>query len=108
MKWMENNRENIANWYNRRWGKPGDVEIAHEHLKDEPQQTWGDIIKGRTGGVGYYFWRYGICWIWRLLGKGKLFGKGDPYKYRFDQYEEAFGRWLAGFTKKAESYGIRR
>ncbi len=100
MKKLENNRENIANWYNKRWGKPGDVEIAHERLKDEPQQNWGDVIKGRLVAWGIIFGA--MASIDFVLGKGRLFGKGGTDKYRFDQYEEGFGRWLAGFTKKGK------
>jgi hypothetical protein len=100
MKWMENNRENISNWYNRRWGTPEDVQITHERLKDEPKQNWNDVFKGRLAA---WMTCFGIMVAGdTIIGKGKLFGAGKPDKYRFDQYEEAFGRWVAGFTKKGQ------
>lgn len=95
MKKMENNRENIANWYNRKFGTPEDVAIAHENLKDEPQQTWGDIFKGRIVAWLSIFTTFVAADM--ALGTGKLFGKGHKDLSRFGQYEEGFGRWMAGW-----------
>ncbi len=67
MKWMENNREDIANFINRRWGKPGETEIAHERLKNNPHQTWGDIFKGRMAAWGLVFG--GFMSIDAIIGK---------------------------------------
>jgi len=92
MKVMENNHENIANFVNRRWGNPEDVDIAHERLKDKPKQTWGDVIKGRVGAWILVFSSF--LAVDTVSGKDKKTGL-----HYFDKYEEWFGRWVAGFTK---------
>lgn len=92
MKWMENSREEIANWYNRRWGTPEDIALTHERLKDTPKQSWGDIIKGRTIAWGAIFGSF--LAVDAAVGKDKKTGM-----YHFDKYEEWFGRKMAGLTK---------
>lgn len=95
---LENNMENITNCINKRWGKPGEVEIAHEQLKDLPKQTWGDVIKGRLSAWGLIFISF--------LAADTLIGKTSKGMPRFDAYEEWFGRWMAGFTKSGKTLGI--
>lgn len=94
MKYFENRREKIANAYNKRFGTPEEVEIAHERLKDIPKQSWGDVIKGRLLAWGTVFTSMTGAYV--LFGKDKELGK-----YRLDVYEEAFGRKYAGMVDKA-------
>lgn len=100
MKWMENGKEDISNYFNRRYGKPGEVEIAHERLKDMPKQDWGDVLKGRIAAWLIVFTSF--VTIDSAIGKDKKTGL-----YWFDKYEEGFGRWLAGFTKEGKKIGIK-
>lgn len=91
MRSMENNREKIATYVNKRWGKPGEVEAGHERLKDAPKQSWGDVIKGRMVAFLMVFSSFTV--IDTVLGKD---GNG---KYALDKYEDWFGRKVAGLTK---------
>ena len=97
LKWFENNKESISNYFNRRYGKPGEEEIAHERLKDEPKQNWLDILKGRAVGwvivCGSFI---GVDWI---ISKDL---KKDLSNSKLAQFEEKVGRWLAGFTKEGK------
>jgi hypothetical protein len=92
LKWFENNKEKIANHYNKKHGKPGEVEIAHERLKDLPKQNWMDVIKGRVAG-----WVI-VCGT--FIGADLAMSKNpETGMRRLAQYEEWFGRKLAGVTK---------
>lgn len=93
MQSMENSHEKIANAYNRRFGTPEDVEITHERLKDKPQQNWCDIAKGRIAAWAVVFSAF--MGADALIGKDKATGM-----YKFDKYEESFGRKFAGFMNK--------
>lgn len=99
MKWLENSKEDISNYFNKKFGKPGEEEIAHERLKELPKQTWGDIVKGRLAGWAIVFTSFVTAAI--VVGKNKKIGM-----HRFDIYEEGFGRWLAGWTKKGRDLGL--
>lgn len=92
MRSLENHREKIVTYANKRWGKPGEAEAGHERLKDLPKQTWGDVIKGRIVAFLIVFGSFATTDA--ILGKDKKTGM-----YRFDQYEEWFGRKAAGLTK---------
>lgn len=92
MRSMENNKAKIAAYFNKRYGQPGEVEIGHERLKDDPHHTWFDILKGRVAAFAIVFTSFVSFDL--LLGKHK--GSG---LYHFDRYEEGFARWLAGFAK---------
>ncbi len=91
MRWLENNREKIATAINKRWGKPGEVEAGHERLKDAPKQSWGDVIKGRIAAWLIVFASFATADT--ILGKDKKTGM-----YKFDKYEEWFGRKVAGLV----------
>ncbi len=93
MKFLEDNKSHIVDNLNQRYGKEGEVELGREHLKHEPKQTWGDIIKGRMAGFGTVFTSFATMDI--LLGKDKSAAKP---RYRFDKFEDWFGRKVAGFT----------
>lgn len=94
LKWFENNKEKISNHYNRKHGKPGEVEIAHERLKDLPQQNWWDILKGRAVGWVIVCSSFiGVDWI---ISKDM---KKDLSNSKLAKFEEKVGRWMAGFTK---------
>lgn len=92
LKWMENSREEISNYFNKHWGKPGEVEVAHERLKHLPKQSWGDVIKGRIGAWLLVFSSF--LTLDRIIGKSEKSGM-----YYFDMYEEKFGRLVAGITR---------
>jgi hypothetical protein len=92
LKWFENSKETIANNYNKKHGTPEHVAIAHERLKDEPKQTWGDVIKGRF--VGWVI----VCSA--FVGGNYAFGKSKKTGMRrLEAYEEWFGRKIAGWTQ---------
>lgn len=92
IKWLENGKENIANFYNKRWGKEGEVEIAHERLKDNPYQTWPDVLKGRIIAWSTVF--AAMVGAFTIIGKDKKTGM-----YWLEKYEEYFSRKMAGFVK---------
>lgn len=94
MHYLENNREKIATYANKRWGKPGEVEVGHERLKDVPKQSWGDVIKGRV--VAFLMVFASFTAIDTILGKDK------SGAYLFDKYEEAFARKVTGLTKNGK------
>lgn len=100
LKWLENDREKISNYFNRKFGKPGDEEIAHERLKDLPKQHWGDVVIGRI--VAFITVAASFTAADALLGKDKegKYGKG---KYFFDIFEDKFGRMVAGLTKEGKA-----
>jgi hypothetical protein len=94
MKWMEDRKESIVTYINKRWGKPGEVEAGHERLKDEPKQNWGDVIKGRL--VAWLTVFSTFVGIDAIIGKDKnTLGTNDKPIYYFDKFEEMFGRWVA-------------
>jgi hypothetical protein len=92
IKWLENSKEKISNFYNKRWGQEGEVEIAHERLKDNPQQTWPDVIKGRVIAWTTVF--AAMLTAFTVIGKDKKTGM-----YWLEKYEEKFARGMAGFSK---------
>ncbi len=97
MMWFENRKRGIVDYFNKSYGKPGELEAGHERLKDEPKQTWADIIKGRaTAFVIVFSSFFGID---VLLGKSK----STPDTYRFDKFGDWFGRKVAGLTKEGKA-----
>lgn len=92
IKWMENGREDIANWYNKRFGTEQDVKDAHERLKDIPKQNWADIAKGRFMAWSTVF--AAMVTAYATVGKDKKTGR-----YWLDMYEDKFARVLTGVTK---------
>ncbi len=84
IKWLENGRESIANFFNRAIGKPGEEQIAHERLKDLPKQNWLDVIKGRV-----------MAWLTvfsALTAVDSIAGKDASGRRYFDKYEDGFSR----------------
>ena len=92
LKTFENHKEKIVSYFNRNFGKPGEVEQGHERLKDTPKQNWGDILKGRLGGWCIVFASF--MTMDTLLGRSNKTGMR-----RFEQYEEWFGRKIAGLSQ---------
>lgn len=96
-KAIQDRKENIVDTVNERWGKPGEVEAGKERLKHQTKETWGDVIKGRFAAWGIVFASF--------FGADMLAGrdmKDSHQRYRFDKFEDKFGRWVAGFTKGGE------
>ncbi len=94
MKWFEDRKKKMVDSFNRGFGKPGEFEDAHERLSHEPQQSWGDVIKGRIAS-------FSIVWIsffTAMLAAGKKEGV-----LRFDRFEDWGGRMLSWFTKEGEA-----
>lgn len=91
MKWLENSRKEITGFVNRHTGKPGEEDISNEKFKNVPQQTWGDIFKGRLAAWATVFTGFMLA--------DAIAGKHKSGMFQFDRYEEWFGRWLAGFSK---------
>lgn len=99
--WLENGKESISQFFNKLIGKPGEIEIAHERLKDEPKQTWGDTIKGR-----FFAWASGLgaaTVVDTIINK--TVGKHKSGQYYLDAYEDWFGRKLTGLTKAGKEIG---
>jgi hypothetical protein len=93
-KAIQDRKEKIVTAVNTRWGKPGEVEIGKERLRHQTKETWGDIIKGRFAAWGVVFASF--------MGADMIAGqdmKDALKRYRFDKFEDKFGRWVAGFTK---------
>ena len=95
LKALENRKEDIVTYFNKRNGKPGEVEAGHERLKDLPKQNWMDIIKGRF--VGWFIVAGSFISAYEIFGKNKTTGVD-----RFDQYESWFGRKMAGLTQSGK------
>jgi hypothetical protein len=91
MLWLENRKQQISNLYNKHFGKPGEVEIASERLKDQPKQGWKDIIKGRLMGWVVVF--SSILGVYAAMGRTKL---GNREEFRMKYYEDFVGRLVAG------------
>jgi hypothetical protein len=94
---IQNRKEKIVNAINARWGKPGEVEAGEERLKHQTKETLGDIVKGRLGSWLIVFASF--------FGADMIAGKDmkDPHqRYRFDKFEDKFGRWVAGFTREGK------
>ncbi len=86
IKWLENGRESISNFFNRAIGKPGEEKIAHERLKDLPKQNWMDVIKGRV-----------MAWLTvfsSLTVIDSIAGKDKTGRSNFAKYEDTFSRKL--------------
>ena len=98
IKWLENSREDISNWYNKQYGTPEEVQIAHERLKDIPKQNWADVAKGRVLAWGTVF----ASMVGAYVGFGK---DKNTNRYHLDRYEDAFARKLAGLTKSGKEIG---
>ena len=92
IRWLENEREKISNAYNKRFGTPEDVEIAHDRLKDIPKQNWGDVAKGRVAAWGTVLAT--MVGAYKIAGKQKSSGR-----YWLDIYEDAFARKLSWLSK---------
>ncbi len=99
MKWFDNKKNDIVDYFNKRFGKPGELEAGQERLKDDPKQSWGDIVKGRLASWGIVFTSFVSAAL--LMGKSKK--NGD---YHFNNFEEGFGRKLAGFTKAGKEVAV--
>lgn len=102
IRWLENGKEGISQFFNKLIGKPGEFEKAHERLKDEPKQSWWDTIKGRMYALVAGFTAATAA----DAAINKFVGKHKSGKYYLDAYEEWFGRWLAGWTKKGKELGF--
>jgi hypothetical protein len=98
MKWFEDKKKSIVDYFNARSGKPGELEVGREHLEKAPKQTWGDVIKGRFAAWGIVFASF--------VSAGILAGKDKHGMGRFDKFEEGFGRWVASFTKAGKELHI--
>lgn len=95
IKWLENDREQISNWYNKKFGAEQDVKDAHERLKDIPQQSWGDVAKGRVVAWATVFAT--MVGAYTVVGKDKKTGK-----YWLDVYEDKFARVFSGISKSGK------
>lgn len=98
LKAFENSKEKISNYFNKRYGTPEEVEIAHERLKDMPKQNWMDIIKGRV--IGWISVCSSFIAVDMLISKDL---KKDLKNSRLAQFEEKTGRWFAGFTQEGKT-----
>jgi len=92
MKWFDNKKNDIVNSFNKLFGKPGELEIGQERLKDDPKQSWGDVIKGRLVAWGIVF----TSFVSAMLLVGKSTKNKD---YHFNNFEEWFAHKFAGLTK---------
>lgn len=104
IRWLENSKESISQFFNRHIGKPGEFEKAHERLKDEPKQSWGDTVKSRI----YTFFAGFVAATGTDALINKFAGKHKSGYHYLTAYEEGFGRWLAGFTKKGKELNIHK
>jgi hypothetical protein len=92
MKGLENRKEKIVTFVNKRWGKPGEVEIGQQRVRAQPQQSWGDIIKGRF-----------VSWLTvfvSFMGIDTIAGKNKEGKYWLDVIEESIASKTAYLTAK--------
>lgn len=93
MKWFNNSKARMVHNLNEKYGAPGETEIGDEHTKNEPKQTWGDVLKGRLVAWATVFTSF--------VSAGILAGKKDGID-RFDRFEDWFGKKMANFTKDGE------
>lgn len=93
IKWLENSRGNITNWYNKRFGTEEEVKITEEKFKDMPKQNWADVGKGRVMAWATVFAA--------LTGAFKTFGrsKSDNHHFKLEWYEDAFARQFTRIHK---------
>lgn len=104
-RWLENRREAVTAYCSGIFGNKKDQKIDHARWGNTPQQTWGDVFKGRFTAWGLVFASFfgGAM----LAGKGKLpFINSNPEKYRFEQYEEWFGRLMARISRTTQGKEI--
>jgi len=92
MKWFDNKKNDIVNAFNKLFGKPDELEIGQERLKEDPKQSWGDVIKGRLAAWAIVFTSFVSATL--LIGKST---KNNDY--HFNNFEEWFARKFAGLTK---------
>ncbi|MGE0754545.1 MAG: hypothetical protein AB7L92_05235 [Alphaproteobacteria bacterium] len=93
IKWLENNREGITNWYNKRFGTPQEVEITKEKFSDMPKQNWHDVIKGRAMAFATVF--TAITGAYLTFGRSK----SPNHHFKLDWYEDAFARKFSWLSK---------
>ena len=95
MKWFEDSKSKIVNYFNRKSSNPDELEIGKQRLADEPKQSWMDIIKGRIVAMGIV--SAGFFGIAYAAGEDKKTGK-----LRFDLFEDWGGVQLAKLTKEGK------
>jgi hypothetical protein len=94
MKWLDDSKQKFVHYFNAHYGKPGEVEAGEERVKNEPKKSWGDIIKGRLASWAIVFTSMNLAVF--------AVGNGKNGRSHFGNFEEAFGRWIAGFTKEGK------
>lgn len=47
IRWMEGSKKEIVHFFNKHFGKEGEVERGDKRVTNEPPQKWGSLIKGR-------------------------------------------------------------
>lgn len=92
VKELENNREQISNWYNQQFGTPQEVADAHARLKDTPKLDWADVGKGRAVAIASMFASMMTAYV--AIGKDN-----QSNRYWLDVYEDKFARMTAGITQ---------
>lgn len=100
IKWLENNREGLTNWYNKKFGTEEEVRITHEKYKNIPKQNWWDVIKGRAYAYGTVF--SSLTGAYLLFGRSKFFEQNRNHRFKLQTYEEGFARkfsWLYKGTR---------
>ena len=97
-KGLQDNKEAIVTGINQRYGKPGEAEAGAIRLEHETKESWGDIIKGRLGSWAVVFGSF--VGIDLALGKSAKNGQ-----YHLDNFEDKFGKLMAGVTEKGKALG---
>ena len=94
MKFLQDRKEHIVTFLNAHFGKPGEVEAGKKRVEHQTKESWGDVIKGRIGSWLLVFTSF--------IGADLIAGKDRNGQYRFDKFEEKFGRLVAGMTPKGK------
>jgi len=97
-EWLQTHKESIVTHFNKRFGKPGEVEAGKERLSRQEKETWGDVIKGRVVAWTTVF----ASFVGADLATGSY--KDGPHKgkYKFDVFNEKVGKHVASWTEEGK------
>lgn len=88
VKFMEKNKKGVVQYFNRKFGKPEEIEIYEKRHESVPTQSWGSLLKGRI-----------VAWLTVFVSL-QLASKVNAIKTKMGQFDNWCGEKLCQITGK--------
>lgn len=90
IRWMEAKKKPIVAYFNKRFGKEGDVERGNANVEKEAPQSWGSLLKARLAAWLTVFATFMTASA--LLGRS-FKAIGEDFQKIFQQIGQTLHRW---------------